>query len=123
MTTILHIINDTDWESAKRAGLYEAPSLHSEGFIHFSTAHQVVRVANAFYAGQSDLLLLVVEPERLSSKIRWEDPAHPGASMDTTPSEVFPHLYGPLNLDAVVRVVPLPANTDGMFQLPADLSG
>jgi uncharacterized protein (DUF952 family) len=123
VTTILHITNQTDWAAAKLTGHYETPSLHSEGFIHFSTANQAVRVANAFYAGQSDLVLLVVEPERLSSELRWDDPAHPGASMNTAPSEEFPHLYGPLNLDAVVRVVPLPANSDGTFQLPSDLSG
>jgi uncharacterized protein (DUF952 family) len=119
---ILHITNQPEWDAAQSAGQYEAPSLHSEGFIHFSTADQVVWVANAFYAGQNDLRLLIVDPERLSAELRWEDPAHPGVRMDIVQSEVFPHLYGPLNLDAVLQVVPFPVGNDGTFRLPAVLS-
>jgi uncharacterized protein (DUF952 family) len=122
LRTILHITTQLEWQAAQAAGHYEAPSLQSEGFIHFSTAEQVVRVANAFYTGQTDLVLLVVNPERLSAQLRWEDPAHPGVSMATGQSEIFPHLYGPLNLDAVLRVVQFPANSDGTFQLPDGIS-
>jgi uncharacterized protein (DUF952 family) len=122
ITLILHITNQPEWDAAQSAGQYEAASLHSEGFIHFSTTDQVVRVANAFYAGQRDLQLLVVDPERLSAELRWEDPVHPGVNMDTAQSEVFPHLYGPLNLDAVLQVVPFPVGNDGAFRLPGALS-
>jgi uncharacterized protein (DUF952 family) len=123
MKTILHIISQTEWTSAQESDKYEAPSLHSEGFIHFSTADQVLRVANAFYRGHDDLLLLVVDPDKLNAELRWEDPVHPGVHMDTAQSEVFPHLYGPLNFDAVVNIVPMPASSDGAFQLPDGLSG
>jgi uncharacterized protein (DUF952 family) len=122
LRTILHITTQLEWQAAQAAGHYEAPSLQSEGFIHFSTAEQIVRVANAFYGGQTDLVMLVVDPDRLSAELRWEDPAHRGVSMATGQSEIFPHLYGPLNLDAVLRAVPFPANSDGTFHLPEDLS-
>jgi uncharacterized protein (DUF952 family) len=118
MMPILHLTRRADWDAAKLAGRYEAASLHSEGFIHFSTADQVVRVANAFYSGQSDLVLLVVDPERITADLRWEAPAHPGISPDAPEGELFPHVYGPLNVNAVIRVIAFPPTNDGTFRLP-----
>ena len=66
--------------------------------------------ANALFHGQSDLMLLVIEPSRLAAELIYEDSHGNG--------ERFPHIYGPLNLDAVVRVVPFPPNGDGHFSLP-----
>lgn len=104
---IYHITPRAAWEAAQTAGHYTAPSLAVEGFIHFSHAHQVAVVANAFYRNQPGLLLLEVDTTRLNADLRCEPPAHPGgAAPHTSPpaADLFPHLYGPLNLDAVVAV-------------------
>jgi uncharacterized protein (DUF952 family) len=96
--TLLHITTQSAWQSAQQAGEYTAPSLASEGFIHCSTAAQVAAVAERFYAGQRGLVLLVLDAQRIRSEVRYE----PGADK---PDELFPHVYGPIHLDAVTRVV------------------
>lgn len=108
---IYHITSRTAWEAAQTAGAYTAASLASEGFIHLSKVDQVLRVANAIYRNQTGLVLLVVDTQRVTHEIRWE----PGTDK---PDELFPHIYGPLNLDAVTRVVDFPPNPDGSFSLP-----
>jgi len=119
---IYHITSRTAWEEARRRGQYRAPSLKSEGFIHCSTRKQVLGVANDFYRGQSDLLLLCIDERGLRAELRWEAPAHPeplkdsGASSDS----LFPHLYGMLNLDAVVDAIDF-NETESGFALPPDL--
>lgn len=110
MTTIYHIISHAAWAAAQHAGTYHAPSLDTEGFIHLSNAEQVVRVANAFYRGQRDLLLLVVDADKAVAELRYEAPAEAPES-----SERFPHLYGDLNLDAVVKVLEFPPDVDGKW--------
>ena len=110
MLMILHIARREEWQAAQAAGDYRANTLASEGFIHCSTPAQVLGPANALFHGQSDLMLLVIEPSRLAAELIYEDSHGNG--------ERFPHIYGPLNLDAVVRVVPFPPNGDGHFSLP-----
>jgi uncharacterized protein (DUF952 family) len=102
---IFHITTRAEWEAAKRAGEYTAPSLETEGFIHLSQRHQVAGVANAVYRGVPDLVLLSVDPERVAAPLRYEHGVHA--------DERFPHLYGPLELSAVVDVLPFPEGTDG----------
>jgi uncharacterized protein (DUF952 family) len=114
MRTILHITTRADWETAKRNGVYEAPSLASEGFIHCSTLDQVIATANAFYRGAHDLVLLVIDESATTAQVKYEPAADPGR---TGPNARFPHLYGPLNLDAVVRIDNFPPNPDGTFSL------
>lgn len=106
---IYHITSRTSWSAAQEAGAYRADSLQAEGFIHCSKADQVLRVANAFYAGQAGLVLLVVDAERLRSEVRWE----PGSDK---PDESFPHVYGPIDTDAVVRVLNFPPDADGKWR-------
>ncbi len=103
---------------SKSSGEYRAESLASQGFIHFSQIHQLLGVANAFYAGQKDLVILVVDPARLKAELKYEAPVHPSSVPQPPTSEYFPHLYGPLNFDAVIKVVDLVASTDGDFVLP-----
>jgi len=117
MSIIVHIAERAEWEFAQTTGAYRAPSLESEGFIHFSALSQVLRVANAFYAGHSDLVLLVVKSDALKAELRYEAPVHEEST------EQFPHLYGPLNLDAVTKVLPFPSRADGSFDLPSELLG
>lgn len=107
---ILHITTRTEWEQARAAGDYRADSLAAEGFIHCSTPEQVLGTANSLFRGRADLLLLVIDPSRLSAKLVYEDSYQTG--MD------FPHIYGPLNLDAVSDAVSFPPSPDGTFELP-----
>ena len=85
-----------------------------------STSKQVVQVANAFYRGQSDLVLLVVDEMRVTSQVKWEAPAGAPAS-GISQDDKFPHIYGPLNLDAVVDVLDFNPDASGNLQLPASL--
>ena len=94
---ILHITQRSAWERACTAGAYAPPSLEQEGFIHLSDPHQVAAVAKARYAGVDDLVLLHVSTERLTAPLKYE----------AADGDSFPHLYGALNLDAVIDVTPL----------------
>jgi uncharacterized protein (DUF952 family) len=109
---ILHITTAAEWDEAERAGEYRAASLDVEGFMHASTREQVLWVANARYRGHADLVLLVIDPERLRSDLRWE--------LSEPDLPAFPHVYGPVNLDAVLEVLTFPEGPDG-FVLPAGL--
>jgi uncharacterized protein (DUF952 family) len=107
---IVHICRTEDWEITKAKGYYESDSLTVEGFIHCSRPDQVLKVANSYYPGAPDLVLFWIEPQRLTSEIRWE----------TSGEEVFPHLYGPLNLEAIISVVKFHPNKDGVFRRTPD---
>ena len=121
---IYHIARRGDWESARFAGQYSAPSLDREGFIHCSTRDQVLSVANAHFRGQMALLLLCINEMALSAQLKWEPPAHPGKdpTPEVQPDERFPHVYGPVNLKAIVAAFEFNAGGDG-FKLPANLPG
>ena len=109
---ILHLTARADWAAATTDGAYRADSLAGQGFIHCSTAAQLLRVANSFYAGQHGLVVLVLDPGKLRSPVRWE----PGSDK---PDELFPHVYGPIDLEAVVRVLDYEPGPDGRFaELP-----
>ncbi len=113
MGFIVHITSRSDWEAAQGTGEYRADSLNLQGFIYCSTPEQVVEVANGLYRGQTGLVLLVIDPAQLRHEVRYEDCYDTGL--------LFPHLYGPLNPEAVVAVVDFPPQTDGTFALPAAL--
>ena len=113
MTTILHIVRKEAWDQAITAGSYQGDTLASEGFIHCSTPEQIIPVANRFYRGQTGLALLVIDRDRVQAPIRDENLE----GGDT----LFPHIYGPLNLNAVVDVIDFPPRADGVFALPDDL--
>jgi uncharacterized protein (DUF952 family) len=108
METILHISTPELFEAARSSGEYRADSLDSEGFIHCSTAAQIARSANRFYPGQRGLILLHIDPDKLRPDLKWE-PAD---------NDLFPHIYGPLNLDAVVHVEPFEPGPDGQWSYP-----
>lgn len=123
MTLIFHITTRDAALLARQTGEYRTESLAKEGFIHCSQIFQVLGVANAFYAGQKDLVLLVIDTARLQAELKYEAPVHPAAS-DSAPTadNCFPHLYGPLNFDAVVSVADFPPRADGKFELPVEIS-
>lgn len=106
---ILHIV---DRHRVPQSGSYRADSLDTEGFIHCSTPHQVVWVANQFYRRQPSLVLLVIDPDRVDAEIKYETVEGIGD---------FPHVYGELNTDAIVNIIDFPPNSDGSFTLPSQL--
>ncbi|HEX2020088.1 MAG TPA: DUF952 domain-containing protein [Aurantimonas sp.] len=98
------------WQAAEAKGRFDgAPVDEADGFIHFSTGGQVRETARRHFAGQRDLVLVAVDAGRLGPALRWEV-SRGGA--------LFPHLYGPLPLDAVLRVEELPLGPDGQHQFP-----
>jgi len=110
---IYHITTPAAWQAAQAAGEYTDPSLETAGFIHFSTADQLLIPANGMFHGRTDLMLLCVDEEELSGRLVYEDCYESGIR--------FPHLYAPLNLDAVRDVIDFPCNADGSFSLPMGL--
>ena len=116
---ILHITTRTAWEEAQAKGEYTAPSLSIEGFIHCSTSSQILPVAENFYKGQKELVLLVIDPALLVSALQWEAPSEHIPHVGVPEGEKFPHVYGPINLNAVIKVVDFNENESGEFTLPA----
>jgi uncharacterized protein (DUF952 family) len=114
---IFHITSRAEWQAAQAKGEYTAPSLASQGFIHCSTAAQVIHVANAFYRGQANLIVLVLDEMELKSELRWEPPDGPPAA-GISASDLFPHIFGAVNLEAVVRIVELVPDSAGTFAPP-----
>ena len=115
---IYHITSRRAWEQAQANGEYRAESLQTEGFIHCSTLNQVLPVANNFYKGQSGLLLLEIEPALLSADLKWEPPSGGAPPPGVPVGDLFPHIFGAINLDAVLQVVDLPLHADGTHNLP-----
>ncbi len=98
------------WREAENAGRFlGAPVDQTDGFIHFSTAAQARETAAKHFAGQDGLLLIAIDTGALGEALKWE-PSRGGA--------LFPHLYGPLELSAVLWAKPLPLGTDGAHQFP-----
>ena len=91
---IYHITTQEQWEKARQAGVYEADSLATEGFIHCSTENQVAGVLDRYYKGQTGLVKLTIDRNKVNPPLIFE--------LAGSINEVFPHIHGPLNLDAVV---------------------
>jgi uncharacterized protein (DUF952 family) len=115
---IFHITHRKDWKTAQDKGEYIVDSLQTEGFIHCSTLAQVLPVAEKFYKGQDSLVLLLIEPSLLSSDLKWEAPSGGTPPPGVPEGDPFPHIYGPINLDAVVSVIDFIRDTNGEFQIP-----
>ena len=107
MTRIFHMTAAATWAEAQRAGAYTADSLATEGFIHCSTAEQVVWVANNRFRGRTDFILLHIDSARLLAPLTYEN-LEGGA-------QLVPHVYGALNLDAVIEVTPFQPDDAGRF--------
>jgi uncharacterized protein (DUF952 family) len=114
---LYHITTRAAWIAATRQGSYAAESLGADGFIHCSTSSQVLAVARQFYAGQNGLVLLAIDPNRLSSAIKWE-PAAGGTPPGVSGHRLFPHVYGRINLEAVVQIWDFDPDRSGQFPTP-----
>jgi uncharacterized protein (DUF952 family) len=112
MNTILHITQRQAWETAKNLGTYRSNTLDTEGFMHCSTTAQVIGSANRFFKNQTDLVILIIDVDRVRAEIRYEG---------EVASNLFPHIYGELNLDAVIQSIDLEPDENGEFRLPEQL--
>ncbi|HEY9799129.1 MAG TPA: DUF952 domain-containing protein [Leptolyngbyaceae cyanobacterium] len=108
MNSIIHITKHQQWEEANNTGSYRAESLETEGFIHCSNATQINKVANRFFRNKTELVLLFIDADKVKAEIRYE----------MADGELFPHIYGELNVDAVYEVIAFEAGEDGLFELP-----
>ena len=111
MRYLLHIVSSDEWGNV--GSVYAPESLTVEGFIHCSTRDQVLGPANALFRGQIGLLLLVIDTALVTAPIRFEDCYESGME--------FPHIYGPLDTNAVVHTIPFPLKPDGTFSLPTEV--
>lgn len=110
MATIYKICPAPAWREAERQGLYRGSADdRRDGFIHFSTAAQVAETAAKHFAGQTGLFLIAIDAEALGDALKWE-PSRGG--------ELFPHLYGDLDLGAVLDIFDLHARSDGTHDIP-----
>ncbi|MEM7203213.1 MAG: DUF952 domain-containing protein [Planctomycetota bacterium] len=109
-TFIYHLARQAEWDAASKVGVYRGSADDTaDGFLHFSTAAQIVESAARHRAGERGLLLLRARTAELGEALRWE-PSRGGA--------LFPHLYGALPVAAVVSVDPLPVGEDGRHVFP-----
>lgn len=93
---IYHVTTKSQWDEAVSKGFFEVESLQIEGFIHMSKIDQVEGVLNRYYQNVSDLVLLHVEEKKLTAEIKYE--------LSPSVNQEFPHVFGPINIDAVVKV-------------------
>ena len=115
MSLIYHLVRRSDWEDRSLPGEYSASSLTVEGFNHCSGDEaQLLAVARRLYSGETDLLVLEVETEALSAEVKRE-PSRSG--------EIYPHIYGPINVEAVTGVRQLVAAPEGGFRLGPAIGG
>ncbi len=114
MNYLLHITRYEDWTRAVGEGVYRPDSLREEGFIHCSTRSQIIGVANRAFGSEQGLVLLCIDGDLLEAEVRYEDCYDSG--------QQFPHIYGPLPVGAVVRVLPFSPGADGRFALPRALA-
>lgn len=110
MSPIYKICPASAWREAERQGFYRGSRDDArDGFIHFSTAAQVAGTAQKHFSGQSGLFLIEIDTEALGKALRWEPSRN---------DELFPHLYGELDLGAVRRVLTMHARADGTHDIP-----
>jgi uncharacterized protein (DUF952 family) len=99
MPLIYHVTSAAEWKAAKENGSYETPSLKEEGFIHCSHENQVAGVLERYFSGKKDLVKLVIDTDLLTSRFVFE--------WSPSTEDTFPHVYGTINVDAVVGIVHL----------------
>ncbi|MDM5188664.1 DUF952 domain-containing protein [Bacillus sp. DX4.1] len=108
---ITKVMNQKDWEKGKQTGEIIEDSLREEGFIHCSSLEQSTEVAKKYFSNEAEVVLLVIEPDLVKAEIKYEVASN---------GQKYPHIYGVLNVDAVVNVIAF-RKENGAFVLPATL--
>ncbi len=107
---IIHVTTPDAWQRQAGTPSYTPDSLAVEGFIHCCRLEQLRGVLGRHFAGNRALVLLVIDPDRLSAELREEE---------SRPGDSYPHIYGPIDRVAVVSTYPVEADPTGSFILPA----
>lgn len=107
-TRIYLLMTRSEIDAARQQGQWVSASFATEGFIHASPHEQLVRVANKHYREKVDVSVVGVRIDQLKSELRWEPAA----------GSLYPHLYGPLNWDAVDQILPTQREPNGDFLIP-----
>lgn len=107
MADIFHIADRESWNKSFASGLYFHPSLELEGFIHCSTREQLAETANLYFADEQDILVLRIDPSKLSSPLKSE----------VASRGVFPHIFGPINIDCVIDTATFRKSEFGEFEI------
>jgi uncharacterized protein (DUF952 family) len=105
---IYHVADKAIWLAAKQKGKYEPESLEIEGFIHCCTKELFPQVTNFYFKGRTDIVLLEIDEDKLAMPLVWDDVGE----------HKFPHIYGPLEVFAVVQEADLRPNKQGLFEFP-----
>lgn len=115
--TILHLIPAAEYQALAAGQPYLPKSYEADGFIHCTKEPEVMlQIANRFYKTlPGTLFVLVIDAEKVSAPVKWEAPAHPDGSPAQPGERLFPHIYGPLNRDAIVAVRTASRDKDGTF--------
>ncbi len=114
MSTIYKVCSASAWREAERQGAFRGSADdRRDGFIHFSTASQVAGTVARHFAGQTGLFLIAINADMLGEALKWE-PSRGG--------ELFPHLYGDLDIGAVTKILDLRARPDGSHDIPELIS-
>jgi uncharacterized protein (DUF952 family) len=112
--TVYKILSADLWRQAEEAGLFSGAGIDlADGFIHLSTALQARKTAALYFKGEEGLVLLAIDAAKLGPALTYE------ASRD---SDLFPHLYGPLALDAVIAVHPMDLDEEGRHRFPEEIA-
>lgn len=111
---IFHITTRHEWVAALSQGVYKPLMFDVEDFIHCSTAEQVADTANKFFKDEPDLILLCINTARVKGNIVYENLV--GGE------KLYPHIYAPLNMDAVIKVIDFHPSSDGHFNYPEELN-
>lgn len=99
MPIIYHVTTASEWKEAKITGQYVSTSLKNEGYIHCSLPEQIPGVLERYFSGKKDLVKLVIDTDKLTSQYIYD--------WSTSVADTFPHVYGPINIDAVIDVLPI----------------
>lgn len=106
---LFHITTKEEWDKYKSNGNYEPESLENKGFIHCSSGHQINDTANRLFEDHDQILLLIIDVSTLGEEIKYEE--------DQDSGEEYPHIYGPLNSNAVIDKIVVSAEQDGSFDI------
>jgi uncharacterized protein (DUF952 family) len=110
VSTIYKVCSASAWREAERQGVFRGSADdRRDGFIHFSTASQVAGTVTKHFAGQTGLFLIAIDADALGEALKWER---------SRGGELFPHLYGELDLGAVTEILDLRARSDGSHDIP-----
>lgn len=109
---IFHLVPRKEWNNLKKESKYIPQSVEDEGFIHCSSGNQIRDTANRLFKGTRRMLLLVINTTLVEAPIKYEE--------DTAKGQTFPHIYGPLNMDAIIDKIRLEPEEDGTFVIDFD---